>query len=97
MSFEERYRRLLIKIIEEKYPDCHIWLFGSRARKTNKPGADIDLAIDARRALTLHEISEIEEAIEDSDLPIFVDLVDIHTVSDDFLDNIKKEWVPWKQ
>ena len=95
MAIETQYKQLLIEIIHKHIPNCRIWLFGSRARKTHKEGADIDLAVDAGRALTLNEVSEVKEAIGESDIPLFVDLVDINNVSEDFLHNIKKEWVEW--
>lgn len=97
MGLECRYKELLVKIIATYFPDCRIWLFGSRARKTNKSGADIDIAIDAGRILTMSEMFTIKEAIEESDIPVFVDLVDINDVSDDFLNQIKTEWIEWKQ
>jgi uncharacterized protein len=96
-SLENRYKQLLISLIDRKLPECRMWLFGSRARKTNQQGADIDLALDAGRVLTMQEIFSLKEAIEESDLPVFVDLVDIRNVSEDFLNQIKKEWIPWKQ
>lgn len=97
MSLEDAYKKLLINIIDKQLPGCQIWLFGSRARKTNKPGADIDIAVDAGRILTSQEIFNIMETIEESPLPVFVDIVDIRNVSEDFLNQITKDWIPWKQ
>ncbi len=97
MAIEDKYKELLIEIIGKYLPDARIWLFGSRARRTNKPGADFDIAIDAGRVLTLLEIGDIKEAIEESSIPVFVDIVDIRNVEDDFLNQIKQDWIVWKQ
>lgn len=97
MTIEDKYKELLIEIIGKYLPDARIWLFGSRARGTNRPGADIDIAIDAGRVLTLSEIGDIKEAIEESILPVFVDIADIRNVDDDFLNQIKQDWIIWKQ
>lgn len=97
MDLEDNYKKILINIINNQISGCLIWLFGSRARKTNKSGADFDIALDAGRVLTSEEIFAIKEAIEESSLPVFVDIVDIRNVSDDFLNQVIKDWVPWKQ
>lgn len=95
MGLESEYKELLIDIINSRLSDCRIWLFGSRARKTNKPGADIDLAIDAGRILELGEIWDFKEAIGETNVPVFVDIIDIRNVDDDFLNHIKNEWIEW--
>ena len=95
MAIETEYKQLLLDIIQTHIPNCRIWLFGSRARKTNKSGADIDLAIDAGRILTLQEVFRIKDAISRSNIPVFVDIVDMRNVDDDFLSHIKTEWIPW--
>lgn len=95
MGLEIKYKELLIDIIKKQLPGCTIWLFGSRARNTNKPGADVDIAIDTGRVLTPQEMFSLEEAIEESILPVFVDIVDIRNVSDEFLNQINNEWVLW--
>lgn len=95
MTIENNYKELLTNLIRTHLPSCRIWLFGSRARQTNQPGADFDLAIDAGRILNLQEIDAIKTAIGNSNIPVFVDIVDIHNVSKEFLDHIKNEWVEW--
>ena len=97
MDLETGYRQLLVDIIHQHIPGCRIWLFGSRARKTHRQGSDFDLAIDAGRILQMREIFAIKEAIEETSIPVFVDVVDINNVSADFLDHIKKEWIVWAQ
>ena len=97
MVLEDTYKTILMDIIDKQLPGCFIWLFGSRARKTNKPGADFDIALDAGRVLTTEEMFAIKEAIEESSLPVFVDIVDIRNVSPDFLNQISQDWILWKQ
>ena len=95
MAIEIQYKQLLTDIIHTYLPGCRIWLFGSRARRTNKEGADIDLAIDAGRKLTMREIFRIKETIEESSIPVFVDIVDVRNVTEDFLSQIKGDWIVW--
>lgn len=97
MALEDSYKAVLMNIIDKQLPGCLIWLFGSRARKTNMPGADFDIAIDAGRTLTSAEIFNLKEALEESSVPVFVDIVDIRNVSHEFLNQISQDWIAWKQ
>lgn len=97
MDIETKYKPMLIEIIQKKLPNCRIWLFGSRARKSNKPGADIDLALDAGQIIDIHKLFDIKDEIEETSMPLFVDLVDIRNVDSEFLNQIKKEWIEWTQ
>ena len=81
------YKNLLIKIIKKYLPNTKIYLFGSRARKTNTPGSDIDLAIDSETKIDFKIISKIKNDIEESKIPFFVDVLDIQSVSEE----MKKE------
>jgi len=92
---ETHYKSQLLSIINSQLPQCKVWLFGSRARKTHASGADVDLAIDAGRIVTWQEIFAIKEAISQSNIPVFVDIVDVGNVSEEFLKHIQKEWIEW--
>lgn len=70
-----------------------VWAFGSRAKWTTKDSSDLDLAIDARRALTREEEVNLAEAFDESDLPYRVDLVDMHQVSETFRGIIEGQMV----
>jgi predicted nucleotidyltransferase len=92
---ETHYKSQLLTIIKNHIPHCRVWLFGSRARHTHASGSDVDLALDAGHILGMQEIGTIKEAISQSNIPVFVDIVDIRNVSEDFLNHIKKEWIEW--
>jgi predicted nucleotidyltransferase len=56
-----------------------VCVFGSRADGTSRPGSDVDLAVfgaDERTA------SLLREAIEESDLSIFADVVRFESITD---------------
>lgn len=91
------YQQQLMTIIFELIPHCKIYLFGSRARKSNRAGSDIDLALDANKKIDFSVLAKINESIEESKVPFFVDVVDLCSVDDDFKEKIKKDMIPWKQ
>lgn len=94
-NVEESYKKKLLEIIAEYLPGCHIYLFGSRARGTNKQGSDIDLALDAGKLIDLKIMGLIRATIEDSNIPFFVDVVDMHSVSTEMLEEITREGILW--
>lgn len=90
-----RYRKTLVEIVQKTIPHCKIYLFGSRARKTHRPGADIDLALDAGHVIDLDTILSLYSQIEQTTIPLEIDLVDIHAVSSEMLQQIESEKVRW--
>ena len=88
-------RATVEEILQNHAPrPCRVWAFGSRARDSAKPYSDLDLAIDAGRALTLAEAGDLAWAFEDSDLPWRVDLLDLAACSDAFRREIESHALP---
>lgn len=75
-------------------PDARVWLFGSRARGPAKKFADLDLAIDAGRKLSLSELIALTDAFVESDLPYKVDVVDRRRIEAGFARAIEADLVP---
>lgn len=92
----ENYKKVMLGIIHKHLPDCKVYLFGSRARGTHQHGADIDLALDCGMVIPLKVILKIYDDIEETSIPLMVDLVDIATASDLLKNEIKKEGIEWK-
>ena len=92
----EKYKKKLLEIIAKQLTECKVYLFGSRARGIYQPGADIDLALDAGKPIDFRVLFKIQDEIEDSTIPLMVDLVDLHSVSDKLRNEVKKEGVLWK-
>ena len=90
-------KELLITFIKKHIPDCKIYLFGSRSRKTNSVGSDIDLAIESGQVISRHDIADVLEEIENSNIPFFVDLVDMKQINDNFKTEIMKDRILWSE
>ncbi len=85
----------LISIIHKHLPGCKIMLFGSRARGTNRDGADYDIAIDAGSKIPWTIVGDIVSDIEDSDIHVNVDVVDIQNVDASFLEEVNRDAIVW--
>ncbi len=70
-------------------------LFGSRARGTHRDGADYDVAIDTGNKVPFQTMLRIWGDVEESDIHVKVDVVDLHAVDEDFLEEVQKDAILW--
>ena len=91
----EKYKKNILEIINSYAPGSTVYLFGSRARNTHDLGSDLDLALDAGKKISLDDILSIKEAIEETTLPLFVDVVDMHAIDTDLKKEILKDGIVW--
>ena len=83
-------------ILREHLPmDVKVWVFGSRANWTTKDSSDLDLAVEGAARLDNKAMSALEMAFEESDLPYFVDVVDLNTVGDAFKQIVEEQRTPF--
>ncbi len=92
----DKYKKELLSIILKHLPLCAVYLFGSRARKTHQEGADIDLALDAGKKIDLNTILDMKAEVEETTIPLFVDIVDMRAISDDLKEEIIKDGISWQ-
>jgi uncharacterized protein len=75
-----------------------VYVFGSRAGKSPRPDSDLDLLLDIQGDLPLSMLSQLKEALEESNLPFRVDVVCRTDVSPEFYQRIKDDLIPlWRQ
>ena len=86
---------MLLPIISKHVPKCTVYLFGSRARGEHREGADMDVAIDAGIPIDSKIILRIKQDIDDSRIPVFVDVIDVHSVSDRMRKEIERDGIVW--
>ena len=73
-------RRLLAALL----PDCEVRAFGSRVTGNAKPHSDLDLVLLGPTRLPLDRLAAVREAFAESELPIRVDVIDWHAISENF-------------
>lgn len=70
---------------------ARVWIFGSRARGNYKKFSDIDILYEFTQSPTVNLIGSIEENLENSRLPIKVDLVQRKDVAESYKEQIERE------
>lgn len=82
----DKIQRILVKYhqVEEAI------VYGSRAKGTNRPGSDLDLALKGQD-LNLHLLNKISRDLDELLLPYNIDLSIHHRINNpDLLDHIKR-------
>lgn len=74
---------------------ARVYLFGSCARGDVGHWSDIDVAIDPAEPLPPGLIGEINEELEESTVPYFVDVVDLRTAGRSYRKEVEREGIEW--
>lgn len=84
-------RKTLLALLRRYIPGVAVWAYGSRVKWTARPNSDLDLV-----AFTTPEqqplVSELKEALAESDLPFLVDFHVWDDVPERFHEIIRKEY-----
>ena len=81
------------RILAEHVPECEVRAFGSRAAWTAKDYSDLDLAVVGAGPLDWRTLGRLKEAFEESSLPMRVDVLDWHAISESFRKVIEQDYV----
>jgi uncharacterized protein len=92
LDLKPEHLLMVQRILADQIPFAQVWAFGSRVTGTAKK-FDMDLAIDAGRDLSFLEMANLREEFQESDLPMSVDLVDLHMVQPAFHKLVKAQRV----
>jgi predicted nucleotidyltransferase len=78
------------EILKQYVPEAEIWVFGSRVTGSAKDYSDLDLVVLGKEKLPQKQYYQLQEAFQESELPIRVDVLDWHRITPAFRKNIKK-------
>lgn len=70
---------------------CKVAIFGSRARGDYRPFSDLDVLVDGE--VSSATLSVISEALEESNLPIRVDIVTERDLADTYRAQVRREMI----
>lgn len=84
---------IVSRILAKHVPDCEVRAFGSRVTGTAREYSDLDLAVVGEGPLDLQVISRLNEAFEESSLPMQVDVLDWYSIPDRFEKEINRHYV----
>ncbi len=72
------------RLIAAQVPECEVRAFGSRVTGNAKHYSDLDIVLLGPARLPLGRLAALREAFAESELPIRVDVIDWHAISENF-------------
>ena len=84
---------LLKQLISEHLGDVEVWAYGSRVKQQNHEGSDLDLVVVSDN-VTWSDVLAFREVLRDSNIPIFVDVMDWNVIPESFKQEIQSCHVP---
>lgn len=91
-----KYKEMILRAMEYHFPKARVYLFGSRGRGDNKPGSDIDIAVDTGERIPTQEIWRARNTLENLLISLSIDLVDLNAIPLELKELILKEGTLWK-
>jgi predicted nucleotidyltransferase len=81
-------KEILYSLLSRYLPDTTVWAYGSRTTGNALPWSDLDLVIFTK-ANQEYQLSLLKEALEESNFPFRIDLLEWDWLPDDFKANIE--------
>jgi len=95
LQLEPRHLKLLQQLLAVHVPKAEVWAYGSRVTGNAHQGSDLDIVLrnTANPELVQSDWCELKEALQQSTLPILVDVHDWALLPKSFHSNIEDEYV----
>ncbi len=94
LDLPPRYLRIVQALLREHVPDAEVWAYGSRVNGSSHEGSDLDLVV---RGPGLEPLGggflNLLEAIEESNIPILVQIHDWARLPESFHPEIERDYV----
>lgn len=90
----EEVKRIVLSYLQDI--DATVYLFGSWARGQERATSDIDVAVAYSVPLPRGTLSRIRMALEESNIPYRVEVVDLTHSDEGFRQKVKQEGIVWK-
>lgn len=86
---------LLLDVLKTQVPAAQVWAYGSRVSGGAHEASDLDLVVRNAHDLTAscEKLQDLREALQESALPILVDVHDWAALPAAFQRNIEREYV----
>ena len=92
LFIKPQYLQILLDIFNNYCPNAEIWAYGSRINGEAHEASDLDLVVksfnDENKSLSV-----LKELINDSDIPIIVDILEFDKIPFSFQKEIEKDYI----
>ena len=78
-KFTKEIKKIVFRYLDPRKDK--VFIFGSRAIGGNRKFSDVDLGVESKRKIPSNIVEDLKEALEKSDIPFTVDVVDFTEIS----------------
>lgn len=78
----QKAKSIILRFVPKR--EYRLFLFGSRTSLKHHPYSDIDIGLEGTKRVPLGVMAQIAGALEESDLPVNVDVVDFSRMTPEF-------------
>ncbi len=95
LDLQPSYLRMLTAILDQHVPDAEVWAYGSRVNGGAHESSDLDLVIRLPGQLqqTQKSLPRLRDALQESNLPILVEVLDWARIPEPFRREIERQHV----
>ncbi len=93
VDLDPKHREIVVRLLGEHVPECEVRAYGSRVKWKARQHSDLDLAVVGASAASQLALTTLREALEESDLPFRVDVLDWDKIPEEFRQEIDKHYV----
>src|SRR5438132_9671434 len=95
LNLKSHHLQLLLDLLEAYSPEAEVWAYGSRVNGGGHQGSDLDLVVRDPASLDQPQkkLYLLRDALEESDLPMLVDVLDWARLPEDFRREIERRHV----
>lgn len=91
LDLESRYVDFIKSTVRSELKNAEIFIFGSRVQGKSKPYSDVDIALKSTEEIPFEKILMLKVKFEESTFPYKVDIVDLNTLDENFLNIIQSD------
>ena len=95
LDLSPAYLQMLVPIVRAHAPDAEVWAYGSRVTGRGHEGSDLDLVIRNPERLDAPQknLHELRHALNESNLPFLVEVLDWARMPEEFRREIERNHV----
>lgn len=94
LDLPDRYRHQIEALLAEHVPEAHVWAYGSRVKGRSHPASDLDLVLRGPNLeqIPIGPLADLEEAFEESSIPILIQTHDWARLPASFHEEIENQY-----
>jgi type I restriction enzyme S subunit len=89
LDLDKKYVSFIVETVNKVLSDVDIFIYGSRTQGKSRDYSDVDIALKQKEKIPFEKLLLLKGLFENSTFPYKVDIVDLNSLSEEFLNIIE--------